>query len=37
MTSKVVVNLNIFCTLVEDIIMDNLNSTSIVTIDWSGS
>jgi len=37
MTYKVVVNFNMFGTFIEYVIVDNLNSTLIVTVDWNGS
>ena len=37
MTHKMTINLNMFCAFMEDIIVSNLDSTLIVTIDDSGS
>ena len=37
MTNEVTINLNTFSTLIEDIIMSNLNSTSIITVKFSCS
>ena len=35
MTNEVTINLNMFSTFMEDIIMSNLNSTSIITVKFS--
>ena len=37
MTNKVTVDLNMLGTLMEDVIVGNLDGTSIVTMDWNCS
>ena len=37
MTSDVAVDLNMLCAFMEDIIMSNADSTTIVTIKWNDS
>ena len=37
MTNEVTINLNMFSTFMKDIIMSNLNSTSIITVKFSCS
>ena len=37
MTNEVTINLNMFSTFIEDIIMSNLNSTLIITVKFSCS
>lgn len=37
MTNRVTINLNMLCTFMEDIVVSDLNSTIIITINQSGS
>ena len=37
MTNEMTINLNMFSTFIKDIIMSNLNSTSIITVKFSCS
>ena len=37
MTNRMTINLNMFSTFMEDIIISNLNSTSIITVKFSCS
>lgn len=37
MTNKVTINLNMLCTFIKDIVVSDLNSTIIITINQSGS
>jgi len=37
MANEVIFNLNVFCTLMEEVIIGNLNSNCIVTVDWVGA